>query len=150
MYKLKIYLDNCCYNRPFDDLSQFRVKNEATAKTYIQSLIRFDSLTLYSSYMLYFEISENPFESVRKHITNFVDEHSSVYINEEYEDEIIPLSNEIMEAGVKRKDSIHLACSMVAECDYFITTDKRLLNYKTDRIKIVDPIKFIDIWEEMI
>jgi hypothetical protein len=25
---LKIYLDNCCYGRPFDDLSQERIKNE--------------------------------------------------------------------------------------------------------------------------
>jgi hypothetical protein len=29
---LKIYLDNCCYNRPFDDLSQEKVKDESTAK----------------------------------------------------------------------------------------------------------------------
>jgi len=27
-----IYLDNCCYNRPFDDQSQLRVRLEAEAK----------------------------------------------------------------------------------------------------------------------
>ena len=25
---LKIYLDNCCYNRPFDDLSQEKILEE--------------------------------------------------------------------------------------------------------------------------
>ena len=146
MDKMRIYLDNCCYARPFDDLTQVKIRYEANAKTYIQWLIRFDSLTLYSSYMLLFEISENPFESNRKHITNFVAEHSSVYIDEEYEDEIMQLSEEIMKTGVKRKDSIHLACSIIAECDYFITTDRRVTNYKTDKIKIVNPIEFVRIW----
>ncbi len=28
---LKIYLDSCCYNRPFDDLSQERIRVESEA-----------------------------------------------------------------------------------------------------------------------
>ena len=44
----KIYLDNCCYNRPFDDLSQVRVRDEAVAKMFIQSLIKYKSLILFS------------------------------------------------------------------------------------------------------
>ena len=28
---IKIYLDNCCYNRPFDDLSQEKNYMEASA-----------------------------------------------------------------------------------------------------------------------
>ena len=28
---LKLYLDNCCYNRPFDDLKQEKICLEATA-----------------------------------------------------------------------------------------------------------------------
>jgi hypothetical protein len=37
---LKIYLDNCCYGRPFDDLSQNKINLEAKAKLYVQSLIK--------------------------------------------------------------------------------------------------------------
>lgn len=37
---LKIYLDNCCYNRPFDDQSQIKIHLEAQAKLYIQAKIR--------------------------------------------------------------------------------------------------------------
>ena len=51
-----------------------------------------------------------------------------------------------MQAGIKKKDSTHLACSIIAGCDYFITTDKRVINYKTDKIKIVNPIKFVEMW----
>lgn len=34
---MRIYLDNCCYNRPYDDLSQFTVNLEAQAKLFIQN-----------------------------------------------------------------------------------------------------------------
>lgn len=37
---MRIYLDNCCYNRPFDDQSQIKIHLEAQAKLYIQAKIR--------------------------------------------------------------------------------------------------------------
>ena len=37
---MRIYLDNCCYNRPYDDQSQIRVSLETQAKLYTQE--RFD------------------------------------------------------------------------------------------------------------
>ncbi len=52
---LKIYLDNCCFNRPYDDQSQVRISLETQAKLYIQNLIKEDKLKLVSSYMLWYE-----------------------------------------------------------------------------------------------
>ncbi|MDR0221742.1 MAG: hypothetical protein LBI54_10120, partial [Lachnospiraceae bacterium] len=126
MAKLKIYLDTCCYARPFDDLSQETIKAEADAKMQIQSLIINESLALYSSYMLFYEINEIPFTSNRQHILDFVTTYASHYISENCLDKIEPLSIEIRGTGVRKKDSIHLACGIIADCDYFITTDKRL------------------------
>ena len=148
MNKLKIYLDVCAYCRPFDDLSQTKVKNEADAKMYIQSLIRFNSLDLYSSFILFHEINDNPIQSNKEHIVSLINEYSSVFISEDRENDIRPLSGEIMKTGIKKKDATHLACSIIAGCDYFISTDKRVLNYKTDGVKIVNPIKFVEIWRE--
>jgi len=37
--KIGIYLDNCVYNRPFDDLTKIKIALEAEAKRYIQRLI---------------------------------------------------------------------------------------------------------------
>lgn len=45
--------------------------------------------------------------------------------------------------GVKSADAIHVACAILAKCDFFITTDDRLLRYKSDLISIVDPVEFI-------
>ena len=37
---MRIYLDNCCFNRPYDNQAQIRISLEAQAKLYIQNLIR--------------------------------------------------------------------------------------------------------------
>lgn len=45
-------------------------------------------------------------------------------------------------------DSWHVSCALIANADYFLTTDKRLLKYKTDSIKMINPIDFISEMEE--
>jgi len=54
-----------------------------------------------------------------------------------------PFIKEAISSGVKDVDSAHVAAAIVAGCDYFITTDGRILKYRTDRIKIVTPIQFL-------
>lgn len=36
---MRIYLDNCCFNRPFDDQNQLRIRLETEAKLGIQEEI---------------------------------------------------------------------------------------------------------------
>ena len=146
MEKLNIYLDNCCYSRPFDDLSIGNNGLEATAKMFIQSLITYNIVSLCYSYMTLHEINDIPFEENKQHIEKFVVNNADIYVSKANNNEIERLSNEIMQTGIKQKDATHIACSIIAECDYFITTDKRVLKYQTNKIKIVNPIKFVEIW----
>ena len=37
---MRVYLDNCCYNRPFDDQTQLKVRLETEAKLFVQQLMR--------------------------------------------------------------------------------------------------------------
>lgn len=37
---MRVYLDNCCYNRPFDEQSQLKVLLESLAKLDIQRQMR--------------------------------------------------------------------------------------------------------------
>jgi hypothetical protein len=39
MKKYRIYLDNCCFNRPYDDQTQMRIYLETQAKLHVQSLV---------------------------------------------------------------------------------------------------------------
>ena len=146
---LKIYLDNCCYNRPFDDFTIRKNGLEANAKMFIQSLVKYKSVALYYSFMSQIEIDDSPYEERKEYILDFIEKNAVGFVGKKRFDEIETLAEEIMRTGIKQKDATHLACSIIAECDYFITTDKRLLNYKTDRIKVINPIKFVMGWEEM-
>ena len=137
---LKIYLDNCCYNRPFDDQTQMKVRLETEAKLYIQLAVKENKYALVWSYMLDFENSSNPYED-RKNSAALWKDIASEYCASS--DEILSLGIEIMKHGVKEKDALHIACAIVSDCDYFITTDRKLLNKPVTKIKIFSPINFI-------
>ena len=40
-----------------------------------------------------------------------------------------------------------VSMEILTHCDYFISTDKRLLKYATEEIKMVNPIDFVREWE---
>lgn len=40
-------------------------------------------------------------------------------------------------------DASHVAAAIHSGRDYFITTDDRMLRYRSDKIRIVDPVQFI-------
>jgi predicted nucleic acid-binding protein len=46
--------------------------------------------------------------------------------------------------GIKEADALHIACAIAESCDFFITVDKQLLKYRDERIKICNPIEFIN------
>ena len=140
---MRIYLDNCCYNRPYDDQSQLRISLETQAKLYIQDLIRQQKLDLVSSYVLWYENSQNPFEIRKRSISEFIQKNTIEYIDIDKAEDIKRKADEIMKTGVKTKDAYHVACAIYANCDYFFTTDDRLLKYATDEMQIVNPIDFI-------
>ncbi len=50
MKKLRIYLDNCCFNRPFDNQNDMKIKIETEAKLSIQEIIKKDEIDVVWSY----------------------------------------------------------------------------------------------------
>lgn len=144
---MKVYLDNCCYNRPYDDQSQLRISLEAQAKIKIQDMIKEKEIELASSYVLLYENSKNPHELRQNTIREFVKDNVSTFIDINRADKVKVIADEIIATGVKTVDAHHVACSILSESDYFLTTDDRLLKYKTDRIRLVDPTEFIREWE---
>jgi hypothetical protein len=55
-------LDNCCFNRPFDNQDQPRTHLEAEAKLHIQNQINNGIYELVWSYILEYENARNPYE----------------------------------------------------------------------------------------
>ena len=78
----------------------------------------------------------------------FVDMHTTAYVGLERKVEIEAMAAKIMSTGVKFKDACHVASAIYAGCEYFISTDRRLLKYQTEQIKMVTPIEFITETED--
>jgi len=138
----KIYLDNCCYNRPFDEQSQDLIRLETEAKLVIQARVRSGIYPLVWSFILDSENDDNPTINNREAIGYWR------YIADEYcaaSHDILSHAKYFLRFDIKHKDALHLACAINHGCDYLITTDKKFLNKndKVAEIKIINPITFV-------
>ena len=139
---MKIYLDNCCFNRPFDDQSQIRIRLESEAKLEIQEEIRAGKVQLIWSYILDYENNKNPYQERKERIKAW-----EKYAIEDMEEssEVIETAKKLNEKGFHKIDSLHIACAIITKCEYFLTTDDQILKRARllNNIKINDPIGFI-------
>lgn len=139
---MKLYLDNCCFNRPFDDQLQLRIKLESEAKLKIQEEIRAGLLKLVWSYILDYENSKNPFQE-RKIRINGWKKYAFQYVEES--EELLKAAGSLNQTGLQKFDSLHIACAIQSKCDCFLTTDDKVLkrNSQISDITVTDPIAFI-------
>jgi predicted nucleic acid-binding protein len=120
----KIYLDMCCYCRPFDDQSQHRVQAEADAVLQIIDSIRSGEFDLVVSDVLTFELSQNSKELAVIWIQSIFGYASESVI---LTDQIEQTAEGIVAIGVRPKDALHVASAIAANTNYFCTCDDRLL-----------------------
>lgn len=141
---MRIYLDNCCLNRPFDDQANPRIHLEAEAVKTILSLCEDGSWVLVSSDVLLFEINNAP-EVQRSNILQLMAQIAN---------ETIPLTEAIKQqatlyqaAGIQAFDAFHLA-SAVGQVDIFLTTDDRFLKKAQQipdlQVKVSNPLQWLE------
>ena len=146
---MRLYLDNCCYNRPYDSQESFKITMETRAKLYVQNEVKAGKYELIGSYMLEYENSQNPDQMKRIAIKSFQDKYCSYYVPVERREELQAKIHEIMSYNIAYKDASHLACAIYANCEYLLTTDIRLQRrYKGNEIKILNPLEFTNLTEE--
>lgn len=141
---LKIYLDNCCYSRPFDDLTQEKNNLEAQAIKVIIKKYYNKEIKIYTSDALVFEMSNIKDIIKRKKVFEVYNKLNLTNI--EFSDKIIKRAYEIRKYNIKDMDSLHIAYAESSNIDYFITTDKLLINTSNRvelKTKVINPINFI-------
>lgn len=144
---MRIYLDNCCFNRPFDNQSHIKIRLETEAKLFIQSGIYSNEIELAWSYILDYENDCNPFEEKKNSIKKW---KGLAVIDIEENDWIINKARYIAKLGVKSKDALHVACAIALKCNYFLTTDEQLIKKMENfqEIAVINPLHFISLKEE--
>lgn len=121
---MKIYLDVCCLNRPFDDQLQERVRLEAEAVLLILSRCENREWTLVGSDVVMAEIERSPDIERRERVRMIATAAREVVEPGDSETE---RALELEGYGFGGMDALHLACAETAGVDALLTTDDRLL-----------------------
>jgi predicted nucleic acid-binding protein len=143
--KLRLYLDICTFNRPFDDQNQLKIRLETEAKLFIQQGILNDEYELVWSYILEYENNQNKFDDRRNVVYDWKSVAKICCVENA---RIIEYAENLKIKNIRTKDALHIACSVYTNSDYFITTDKQLFNLKLNDIKIINPLTFMNELEE--
>lgn len=122
---MKIYLDNCCLNRPFDDLRDDVVRMEAEAVISIIDKCENGEWEFCASDVLFDEIDNNP-NLVRKQKVLILYQSAKWHID--LTAKIIVRAKEFEHFNIKAYDALHLASAEAGNVDVFLTTDRKLIN----------------------
>ncbi len=121
---MRVYLDVCCLNRPFDDQSQERIRLESDAVESIFRLIQKGKCLWIASDAVLREINANPDEESRNKVRallRWADENVAL------SGAIVKRAGDLIALGFGAMDALHVAFSESAGCVACLTTDDGLL-----------------------
>ena len=141
---MRIYLDTCCYNRPYDDQSQDRVhlESEAILSILHQSLSNGD--TILGSDVLHLEI-ERISDPYRRFKVSALYQSATESIP--YDATIKMRAAELQsKTSIRALDSLHIASAEQGHAQIFLTTDDKLVRACRKislSIKVMNPVSFL-------
>jgi len=119
--KYKIYLDACCFNRPFDDQSQIRIFFETDIIKAILDKCQSGDWILINSDALRKELNQVESKIQSEYITKLLKiSRIKVKMNKSIE---ARAKNLIQIFGFTLYDALHIASAETATTDVFLTTD---------------------------
>ena len=87
-----------------------------------------------------YENAANPFDEVRNSIIEW---KKIAFTDCSLSDEIADKASDLMKLGLRQMDASHIACAIILGAEYFLTTDKKILNKPIREIEVMNPIDFI-------
>jgi len=142
---MRIYLDVCCLNRPFDDQAQDRIRLEAEAVLLILNRIHSGSWRLIGSEVIDFEIDQSRDLQRADRVRQVAGiAHRIVRVGEKE----VHRAEQLEEMGFREFHALHLACAESAGADVFLSTDDRLLRlaYRVAAklgLRVANPLEWI-------
>ncbi len=143
---MRVYLDKCCYNRPFDDQNQARIHFETEAIATFFDLYKFQGWTLISSEVIDLETDDDSNVERQEAVRLYSDSAQEyIYVDERIGGRAAELEN----LGFKARDALHVACAEGAHATVLLTTDDQLLKKANKhkallRVQVENPITWIE------
>ena len=117
-------MDACCFNRPFDDQRQNRIRLESEAIILIIERMHNKEWEWVGSDVLLAELESTPDIEKRRYLMELAE---WVHLHVELTEHLIARATELEHLGLKSFDAMHIACAESAQADVFLTTDDKLL-----------------------
>jgi predicted nucleic acid-binding protein len=144
---MRIYLDACCLQRPFDDQTQPRIRVESEAVLAVLAAIEAGDAVLLTSEALDFEVQRIPDEHRRTEALAML---ALAKERLTLTDETEALATKLEQAGVTAMDALHAALASEASADFFATTDDRLLRKLKSNLNLkCQPITLLALVSEV-
>ena len=125
---MKVYLDNCVLNRPFDDQTQERIYFETQSFLILLKYIDEAKVQILNSFAIEYEISK--ISDIERELK--IREYLNAAIGFiELNSKIEQRAKEIEKLGITGIDATHIAGAEYAEVDYFVTCDDDILKSAT-------------------
>ena len=143
---MKIYLDACCLNRPFDDQRQARVRLEAEAISLILQKLHQREWEWIGSDVLVYELAQTEDVERKERLLLLAGQsHQVVAMTEK----ILTQAEKLVASGFDSYDAIHLASAENAKVDVFLTTDDNMQkianrNKKMFSFVVVNPVTWLE------
>jgi len=142
---MKIYLDVCCLNRPFDDQTQTRIHLEAEAIVSIIQSAEDGEWEWISSEAVAYEINRTPNEERQERLWS-LESRSTERL--QLTDSILQQAEQLQQLGFTTYDALHLTFAASADVDIFLTTDDKLLKHaqryrEKVQIPVANPLSWL-------
>jgi predicted nucleic acid-binding protein len=131
---MKIYIDVCCLNRPFDDQTQDRIRLETEAVVLVLEHVEDGEWDLIGSDVMRFEIGRIQDTIRRRRAETLFD---AIKRNIRLDDSVVSRARELERLGIPGFDSLHVACAEKAGADVLLTTDDRLVRQAARSAKVL-------------
>jgi len=145
---MKIYIDTCCYCRPFDNRVHMEQKDVRWEITAILDAVRLCSTAgfiVVGSTAITAEMADIKNDRKRELALGFYDEIVTETLD--MTTNIINRARELSVLGIKTPDSYHVAFAEIAGVNFLLTTDKRLersVERLGVKVKVINPTTFIE------
>lgn len=142
---MRIYLDVCCLNRPFDDQAQDKIRLESEAVLTILSRGQIGIWSLLNSAVIDIEVAKIS-DNDRRQKVELLCSNLQFYIV--VDNEIENRARKLGKLGFTLFDALHIACAEKGQADILLTTDNGFLrrasrNQEILKVKVENPVRWL-------
>ncbi|MDP1588979.1 MAG: hypothetical protein Q8M07_14610 [Prosthecobacter sp.] len=141
---MRLFLDTCSLNRPWDDQTQVRIHLEAESVLHVIDQARQGTVELVSSDYLMEEIAANP-DPLRQEEVIHLLTHARLHVSHKLA--LAERAEALAAWSLQGYGALHIAAAEAAACDFLLTTDDKFIRRAARardaiRVKVLNPFDY--------